>query len=247
MAAISSLFSQTLLHHPTKTLTLHSKPSIQPLKPSHFPNPVTFKAIKPKRPIAVSAVTAEAPVATSDVVARRLYVGNIPRTVDSAELARIVEEHGAVEKAEVMYDKYSGRSRRFAFVTMKTAEDANAAIEKLNGTEIGGREIKVNITEKPLLTLDMSLLQAEESQFIDSPHKVYVGNLARTVTTDTLTQFFSEKGGKVLSAKVSRVPGTSKSSGFGFVSFSSEEDVEAAISSCNNAFLEGQRIRVNKA
>jgi polyadenylate-binding protein len=33
-----------------------------------------------------------------------------------------------------MYDKYSGRSRRFAFVTMKTAEDANAAIEKLNGT-----------------------------------------------------------------------------------------------------------------
>lgn len=174
-------------------------------------------------------------------------MGNIPRTLDSAELARIVEEHGAVEKAEVMYDKYSGRSRRFAFVTMKTVEDANAAIEKLNGTEIGGREIKVNITEKPLLTLDMSLLQAEESQFIDSPHKVYVGNLARTVTTDTLTQFFSEKGGKVLSAKVSRVPGTSKSSGFGFVSFSSEEDVEAAISSCNNAFLDGQRIRVNKA
>lgn len=81
----------------------------------------------------------------------------------------------------------------------------------------------------------MSLLQAEESQFIDSPHKVYVGNLARTVTTDTLTQFFSEKGGKALSAKVSWVPGTSKSSGFGFVSFSSEEDVEAAISSCNNA------------
>ena len=101
MAAISSLFSQTLLHHPTKTLTLHSKPSIQPLKPFHFLNSVTFKAIKPKRPIAVSAVTAEAPVATSDVAARRLYVGNIPRTLDSAELARIVEEHGAVEKAEV--------------------------------------------------------------------------------------------------------------------------------------------------
>ena len=80
----------------------------------------------------------------------------------------------------------------------------------------------------------MPLLQAEESQFIDSPHKVYVGNLAKTVTTDSLKTFFSEKG-KVLSAKVSRVPGTSKSSGFGFVSFSSEEDVEASISSLNNA------------
>ncbi len=173
-------------------------------------------------------------------------MGNIPRNVDSAELAKIVEEHGAVEKAEVMFDKYSGRSRRFAFVTMKTVEDANAATEKLNGTEIGGRVIKVNVTEKPLLTPELSLLQAEESQFIDSPHKVYVGNLAKTVTTDILTQFFSQKG-KALSAKVSRVPGTSKSSGFGFVSFSSEEDVEAAISSSNNAFLEGQRIRVNKA
>ena len=61
-----------------------------------------------------------------------------------------------------------------------------------------------------------------------------MGNLAKTVTTDTLKKFFSEKG-KVLSAKVSRVPGTSKSSGYGFVTFSSEEDVEAAISSFNNS------------
>ncbi|KAH7570695.1 hypothetical protein JRO89_XS05G0158200 [Xanthoceras sorbifolium] len=139
----------------------------------------------------------------------------------------------------VMYDKYSGRSRRFAFVTMKTAEDANAAIEKLNGTEIGGREIKVNITEKPLQSPDLSLLQAEDSQFIDSPHKVYVGNLAKTVTTEILKNFFSDKG-KVVSAKVSRVPGTSKSSGFGFVSFSSEEEAEAAISSLNNSVIAGR-------
>lgn len=100
--------------------------------------------------------------------------------------------------------------------------------------EIGGREIKVNITEKPLPSIDLSLLQVEESQFIDSPHKVYVGNLAKTVTTEMLKNFFSEKG-KVLSAKVSRVPGTSKSSGYGFVTFSSDEDVEAAISSLNNS------------
>ncbi|KAK7334800.1 hypothetical protein VNO80_26565 [Phaseolus coccineus] len=184
--------------------------------------------------------------ATVTEAARRLYVGNIPRTVNNDELSKIVQEHGAIEKAEVMYDKYSGRSRRFAFVTMKTVEDANAVIEKLNGTEIGGREIKVNVTEKPLSTSDLPLSQSEESQFIDSPHKVYVGNLAKTVTTDTLKKFFSEKG-KVLSAKVSRVPGTSKSSGYGFVTFSSEDDVEAAISSFNNSSLEGQKIRVNKA
>ena len=100
--------------------------------------------------------------------------------------------------------------------------------------EIGGREIKVNITEKTLPQVDLSLFQANESQFIDSPHKVYVGNLAKTVTTNTLKKFFSEKG-EVVSTKVSRVPGTSKSGGFGFVTFSSKEEVEAAISSFNNS------------
>lgn len=94
--------------------------------------------------------------------------------------------------------------------------------------------MKVNITEKPLQTLETSLPQADDSQFVDSPYKVYVGNLAKTVTMDTLKDFFAEKG-KVVSAKVSRVPGTSKSSGYGFVTFSSEEDVDAAISSLNNA------------
>lgn len=178
--------------------------------------------------------------------ARRLYIGNIPRNLNNEELRRIVEEHGAVEIAEVMYDKYSGRSRRFGFVTMKTVEDANAVIEKLNDTEIGGRKIKVNITEKPLDGMDTGVMQAEDSQFVDSPYKVYVGNLAKTVTTELLKDFFSEKG-KVLSAKVQRTPGTSKSSGYGFVSFSSEEEVEAAIEVLNNAVLEGQKIRVNKA
>ncbi|XP_010503939.2 PREDICTED: 30S ribosomal protein 2, chloroplastic-like [Camelina sativa] len=179
--------------------------------------------------------------------ARRVYIGNIPRTVNNEQLTKLVEEHGAVEKVQVMYDKYSGRSRRFGFATMKSVEDANAVVEKLNGNTVEGREIKVNITEKPIASSpDLSLLQSEDSAFVDSPYKVYVGNLAKTVTKEMLENLFSEKG-KVVSAKVSRVPGTSKSTGFGFVTFSSEEDVEAAILALNNSLLEGQKIRVNKA
>ncbi|OVA06657.1 RNA recognition motif domain [Macleaya cordata] len=255
MAAISSLLASNLLQQPTKSYTIQaqaSKSSLQLPKPASIRISHGFSAspfsLNLKETLRVCAVAEETAVSTQDPTseyARRLYVGNIPRTVNNSELEKIFEEHGAVEKVEVMYDKYSGRSRRFAFVTMKTVEDANAAIEKMNGSEIGGRQIKVNVTEKPLQTLGLPL-QAEESQFVDSPYKVYVGNLAKTVTSDILSNFFSEKG-KVLSAKVSRVPGTSKSSGFGFVSFSSEEDVEAAISSFNNTVLEGQKIRVNKA
>ncbi|KAK6928669.1 RNA recognition motif domain [Dillenia turbinata] len=256
MATVSSSTSPILLQNPRKHLTTVSlHPSNISLTLVQSQNPRTLLNSNPKRqterPRVRTLVVAEkasslATLDPSSESARRLYVGNIPRTVDNTELRKIVGEHGEVEKAEVMYDKYSGRSRRFAFVTMKTIEDANAAIVNLNGKQIGGQEIKVNITEKPLQPVDFSAFQAEDSQFIDSPHKVYVGNLPKTVTSKSLSKFFSEKG-KVLSAKVSRVPGSSKSNGFGFVTFSSDEDVEAAISSFNNTFLEGQRIRVNKA
>ncbi|XP_022153800.1 30S ribosomal protein 2, chloroplastic [Momordica charantia] len=259
MASLSSILSPpNLIHSSTKPTETPHKLSNQFLRPISFhrrPPLLRLSSVLQTSAakhtirlfaVAEAAVTAQDP---SSAAARRLYIGNIPRNVDNEQLTRIVEEHGAVEKAEVMYDKYSGRSRRFAFVTMKTVDDANAVIEKLNETEVEGRTIKVNITEKPLVTttsVDLSLLQAEESQFIDSPYKVYVGNISSTVSTETLKKLFSEKG-NVLSAKVSRVPGTSKSSGYGFVTFSSEEEVETAISSFNNALLEGQAIRVNKA
>ncbi|KAL6600289.1 hypothetical protein ACP70R_045089 [Stipagrostis hirtigluma subsp. patula] len=204
--------------------------------------------------VAASSAVLEAP---EQVAARKLYVGNIPRTVTNDELRSMFAEHGSVERAEVMYDKYTGRSRRFGFVTMSTPEEAAAAIESLNGTgkgmtllaslyqEVGGRTIKVNVTESFLPNIDRSAPEPEPV-FVDSQYKVYVGNLAKTVTTEVLRNFFSEKG-QILSATVSRVPGTSKSKGYGFVTFSSEEEVEAAVATFNNMELEGQPIRVNKA
>lgn len=257
MASISYILSpHSLIHNPTKTLInpsahlhFHKQPTRFQTLPKPNSSPLVLGLGPTKRSLRLFSVAETAPATSADPsleAARRVYIGNIPRDVDTAELTRIVGEHGAVDKAEVMYDKYSGRSRRFAFVTTKTIEDANIIVEKLNGTEIKGRKIKVNITEKPLTPVDVSLLQAEETQFLDSPNKVYVGNLAKTVTTDILKSFFSEKG-KVLGARVSRELGTSKSRGFGFVTFSSDKDAEAAITFFNNTILEGQKIRVNKA
>uniref|UniRef100_A0A0E0LZ74 Small ribosomal subunit protein cS22 n=1 Tax=Oryza punctata TaxID=4537 RepID=A0A0E0LZ74_ORYPU len=180
--------------------------------------------------VVASSSVLEAP---EEVAARKLYVGNIPRTVTNDELAAMFADHGTVERAEVMYDKYTGRSRRFGFVTMGTPEEANAAIESLNETEVGGRKIKVNVTESFLPNIDRSAPEPEPV-FVDSQYKVYVGNLAKSVTTEMLKNFFSEKG-EVLSATVSRIPGTAKSKGYGFVTFSSEEEVEAAVSTFNNA------------
>lgn len=99
--------------------------------------------------------------------------------------------------------------------------------------EVGGRKIKVNVTESFLPNIDRSAPEPEPV-FVDSQYKVYVGNLAKSVTTEMLKNFFSEKG-EVLSATVSRIPGTAKSKGYGFVTFSSEEEVQAAVSTFNNA------------
>ncbi|MFS8026712.1 putative RNA recognition motif domain, nucleotide-binding alpha-beta plait domain superfamily [Helianthus anomalus] len=259
MATISSsiISPTTYLHHHSSSkpfkphLPISSKPNPNFSQSSSLRLQISPILSNPRQPTRLFCVAEETPAAVVTVdptseAARRLYVGNIPRTTTNDDLQKVFEEHGAVEKVEVMYDKYSGRSRRFGFVTMKTVDDANAAIEKLNDTEIGGRKIKVNVTEKPLTGVTSSLTQFDETPFADTPYKLYVGNLAKTVTSDSLKSFFAEKG-NVVGAKVSRVPGTSKSSGFGFVSFSSEEEVEAAIPSFNDAVLEGQKIRVNKA
>ncbi|XP_062194650.1 small ribosomal subunit protein cS22-like [Phragmites australis] len=236
---ISSLITPPALHRRCQSLASASTPAS-----------LSFRAVAAPRAsrwavalrVAASSAVLEAP---EEVAARKLYVGNIPRTVTNDELRDMFAEHGTVERAEVMYDKYTNRSRRFGFVTMSTAEEANAAVESLNGTEVGGRTIKVNVTESFLPNIDRSAPEPEPV-FVDSQYKVYVGNLAKTVTTEVLKNFFSEKG-HILSATVSRIPGTSKSKGYGFVTFSSEEEVEAAVATFNNAQLEGQPIRVNRA
>ncbi|KAJ3069530.1 hypothetical protein BCR33DRAFT_852696 [Rhizoclosmatium globosum] len=77
---------------------------------------------------------------------KNLFVGNLSWTVKSADLATLFSQYGPVESARVVSDRETGRSRGFAFVEMEEAE-ANAAVEKLNGTEFQGRELRVNVAE----------------------------------------------------------------------------------------------------
>ena len=75
---------------------------------------------------------------------RKLYVGNLSFSVDSAALERLFAEYGTVESATVVSDRESGRSRGFGFVEMSSNEEAEAAINGLNGQEHGGRALTVN-------------------------------------------------------------------------------------------------------
>lgn len=75
----------------------------------------------------------------------KLFVGNLSFNTTENDLQDAFAAHGTVVEANLMVDRMSGRSRGFAFVTMSTPEEAQKAIEAMNGAPFGGRNLTVNI------------------------------------------------------------------------------------------------------
>src|SRR5579871_2938829 len=75
---------------------------------------------------------------------KKLYVGNLAYTVTDSELQQLFEAHGAVQSAQVIMDRDTGRSKGFGFVEMGSDQEAQAAIQALNGQTVGGRPLTVN-------------------------------------------------------------------------------------------------------
>lgn len=74
----------------------------------------------------------------------KLYVGNLSYNTTSSDLEQLFAQHGAVQSAEVISDRDTGRSKGFGFVQMGSDEEAQAAIGALNGQEHDGRALTVN-------------------------------------------------------------------------------------------------------
>jgi len=73
-----------------------------------------------------------------------IYVGNLPWSISDEGLSALFAPFGTVDRAKVMVDRETGRSRGFGFVTMNNAQEANAAINALNGQQSAGRALRVN-------------------------------------------------------------------------------------------------------
>jgi RNA recognition motif-containing protein len=76
----------------------------------------------------------------------KIYVGNLPYSIDDQSLRHNFSAHGGVTSAKVMTDRDTGRSKGFGFVEMSSAAEAEAAIAALNGMSVGGRSIVVNLS-----------------------------------------------------------------------------------------------------
>lgn len=74
----------------------------------------------------------------------KIYVGGLPYSATDQQLNDLFAPHGAVQSARVITDRFTGQSRGFGFVEMATSEEAQTAINALNGTQMGGRTLTVN-------------------------------------------------------------------------------------------------------
>ncbi|MDC0948100.1 RNA-binding protein [Gammaproteobacteria bacterium] len=73
-----------------------------------------------------------------------IYVGNLPYSMTDDALREIFEAYGSVDRAAVISDKFTGRSKGFGFVEMSDNGEAQAAVDKLNGSNVDGRDLRVN-------------------------------------------------------------------------------------------------------
>lgn len=80
-----------------------------------------------------------------DFDSRKIYFGNLSWGMDHMDLNDLCAEFGNVEDSRLITDRETGRSRGFGFVTMSTADEAEAVVQGLNGQDVDGRVLRVNI------------------------------------------------------------------------------------------------------
>ncbi|XP_055818917.1 33 kDa ribonucleoprotein, chloroplastic-like [Solanum dulcamara] len=179
----------------------------------------------------------------------RLYVGNLPFSMTPSQLSEIFAEAGKVANVEIVYDRVTDRSRGFAFVTMGSVEEAKEAVRLFDGSQVGGRTVKVNFPEVPRggeREVMSAKIRSTYQGFVDSPHKLYVANLSWNLTSQGLKDAFADQTG-FLSAKVIYDRASGRSRGFGFITFSSAEAMNNALDTMNEVDLEGRPLRLNLA
>ncbi|KAE7999285.1 hypothetical protein FH972_003733 [Carpinus fangiana] len=168
-----------------------------------------------------------------------LYVCNLPTSCGIVELLEMLKPFGTVLSVEISRNAETGVSRGCGFVTMSSVNEAKLAVAALDGSDVGGREMRVrfSVDMNPRRRNPEALNSAPKKERVyESPHKLYVGNLPRDVKPEYLRDHFSQFG-TLLSARVLHDQKAGKNRCYGFLSFSSAAERDAAISLNGTEFL----------
>ncbi|XXG77546.1 hypothetical protein AAC387_Pa08g1681 [Persea americana] len=235
----SSLPSPLSISHPHQ-----SSPALFLLPITHKTLFKTLAVVEEEAAISAEHIEAQSneegnggPTQKPKVTPCELYICNIPRSCDISELFEVFKPYGTVQSVEVSRNSETGVSRGCGFVTMSSFLEAKAAIAALDGSDIGGREMRIRFSGAvfPERKNVNDRNSAPKKTIIESPHKAYVGNLPWSLSREDLREHFSQFG-SVVSSKVLYDRRGGRNRVYGFVSFSSAEELEAAISSNGTEF-----------
>ncbi|KAI4348762.1 hypothetical protein L6164_009444 [Bauhinia variegata] len=158
-------------------------------------------------------------IASADPVHRKLFVRGLAWNTTSETLCAAFQEHGEIEEGAVIYDKATGRSRGYGFITFKHMESTQRAL-RAPGKLIEGRMAVCNLACEGLTgassTPDLSL------------RKLYIGSLSPEVTSEMLLHFLGRHG-EIEEGSVAYDKDTNESRGFGFVTYKTAEAAKKAI------------------
>ncbi|KAK9269871.1 hypothetical protein L1049_025444 [Liquidambar formosana] len=254
-AFFSTAQSLSSLRKPPQSATL--SPPIISLPTSSFSPISRTLPIKSTRPTSLSifplsssssssaTVSVETPVLESETEEEpsrtRLIAQNVPWTCTTEDIRALFEKHGTVLDVELsMHNKT--RNRGLAFITMGSPEEALAALTNLESHEFQGRTIKVNYArtqkKKPSPSVPSKPV---------SPYNLFVANLSYEARAKDLREFFNSVSGNVVSAEIIFHDNPRRSSGYGFVSFRSREEAEAALSAFQGKMFMGRPIRLARS
>ncbi|XP_047418113.1 polyadenylate-binding protein 4 isoform X6 [Sciurus carolinensis] len=166
-----------------------------------------------------------------------VYIKNFGEEIDDENLKELFSQFGKTLSVKVMRDS-SGKSKGFGFVSYEKHEDANKAVEEMNGKEISGKVIFVGRAQKKVerqaeLKRKFEQLKQERISRYQGVN-LYIKNLDDTIDDEKLRKEFSPFG-SITSAKVMLEDGRSK--GFGFVCFSSPEEATKAVTEMNGRIV----------
>ncbi|XP_026637971.1 polyadenylate-binding protein 4 isoform X4 [Microtus ochrogaster] len=166
-----------------------------------------------------------------------VYIKNFGEDVDDDNLKELFSQFGKTLSVKVMRDP-SGKSKGFGFVSYEKHEDANKAVEEMNGKEMSGKAIFVGRAQKKVerqaeLKRKFEQLKQERISRYQGVN-LYIKNLDDTIDDEKLRKEFSPFG-SITSAKVMLEDGRSK--GFGFVCFSSPEEATKAVTEMNGRIV----------
>lgn len=167
-----------------------------------------------------------------------LYVGGLHKSVSEEGIIDLFSPCGQVHSVKILNDK-NKPGFNYAFVEFKNEPDAETALQKLNGVSLNESELKINYAYQSA-TFNTSQ-NSEEPTF-----NIFVGDLSPEVDDEALHNFFAVYS-TLKQAHVMWDMQTSRSRGYGFVTFGSSADAEMALQTMNGKILNGRAIRCNWA